>query len=292
LALIAFQERSDYISPTVKRLFRVLFFFFAVLYVVIHLFDSSEGEVSSVPEVDGDYDALDTAGQDAFMIHHRVWKDLDESEHSVTFAIRNADNEDSFRYRDEVNVVEDGTEKGFWHNLYLDLYDHDKSTLQPLSDSLMALSVKNGFQQSALVYATVSMVQDIKYNYILHSDSCFSHTDYPCIPLQRYGILSPVEFMYSLAGDCDTRTVLLFTLLKNLGYDPVIVNSYQYKHSMLAVDIPTTGDYFIHKGRKFYFWETTARGWLPGMLPPDMNNPDYWTIILDYEFQADPTRTY
>lgn len=275
-----------------KRLFRVLFFFFAVLYVIIHLFDTSEGEVSVAPEVDGDYDAQDSLGQYPSMIHHRVWKDLDESEHAITFAIKNADNEDSYRYRDEVNVVEDGTEKGFWHNLYLDLYDHDKDALQPLSDSLTALSVKAGLQESALVYATVSMVQDIKYNYILHSDSCFTHLDYPCVPLQRYGILSPVEFMYSLAGDCDTRTVLLFTLLKNMGYDPVIVNSYQYKHSMLAVDIPTTGDYFIHKGRKFYFWETTARGWLPGMLPPDMNNPDYWTIILDYEFQADPSRTY
>jgi hypothetical protein len=275
-----------------KRLVRVLFFFFAVLYVIIHLFDSSEGEVPVVAEADGDYDALDTLGQYASMVHHRVWKDLDESEHAITFAIRNDDNEDSFGYRDEVNVVEDGTEKGFWHNLYLDLYNHDKNTLQPLTDSLMAVSVKDGLQENALVYATVSMVQDIKYNYILHSDSCFTHMDYPCVPLQRYGILSPVEFMYSLAGDCDTRTVLLFTLLKNLGYDPVIVNSYQYKHSMLAVDIPTTGDYFIHKGRKFYFWETTARGWLPGMLPPDMNNPDYWTIILDYEFQADASRTY
>jgi hypothetical protein len=61
---------------------------------------------------------------------------------------------------------------------------------------------------------------------------------------------------------------------------------------MLAVDVPTEGDYFEHNGRKFYFWETTAMGWLPGMLPPDMNNTDYWTIILDYEFQADPTRNY
>ncbi|HWA35481.1 MAG TPA: hypothetical protein VG737_15175 [Cyclobacteriaceae bacterium] len=275
-----------------KRLFRVLFFLFAVLYVIIHFFDSTEPEAPVVEQVDGDYDMLDTLGQYPSMIHHRVWKDLDESEHAVTFAIREADKEQSFKYRDEVNVVEDGTEKGFWHNLYLDLYDHDKKPLQSLSDSLMTLAIEDNLQEGALVYATVSMVQDIRYNYILHSDSCFTYSDYPCVPLQRYGVLSPVEFMYSLAGDCDTRTLLLFTLLKNLGYDPIIVNSYQYKHSMLAVDLPTTGDYFIHKGRKFYFWETTARGWLPGMLPPDMNNPDYWTIILDYEFQADPTRTY
>ncbi len=269
-----------------------MFFLFAALYVIIHLFDSAESDVAPVAEVDGDYDVRDTVGQFVSMTHHRVWKDLDESKHAITFRIREVDNDEAFKYRDEVEVVEDGTEKGFWHNLYLDLYDHDKRHLQPLSDSLAALAVKDDLQEGALVYATVSMIQDIKYNYILHSDSCFIHADYPCVPLQSYGVLSPVEFMYSLSGDCDTRTLLLFTLLKNLGYDPIIVNSYQYKHSMLAVDLPTSGDYFIHKGRKFYFWETTARGWLPGMLPPDMNNPEYWTIILDYEFQADPSRTY
>jgi hypothetical protein len=25
-------------------------------------------------------------------------------------------------------------------------------------------------------------------------------------------------------------------------------------------------------------------GWLAGMLPPDMNNKDYWSVALDYEF--------
>jgi hypothetical protein len=278
----------------VKKIFRVLFFFFAALYVVIDLFESVEEENVPMPvqESDGDYDIGDTLGRFPSIRHHRVWKDLDDSQHALTFAIRGRDNDESFNYRDNVEVAEDGTEKGFWHNLYLDLYDHDKSVLQPLTDSLMALAVKDGLKDGRLVYAAVSMIQDVKYSYILQSDSCFAHTDYPCVPIQRYGVLSPVEFMYSLSGDCDTRTLLLFTLLKGLGYDPIIVNSYQYKHSMLAVDIPTTGDFFIHKGRKFYFWETTAKGWLPGMLPPDMNNPDYWTIILDYEFQADPSRTY
>lgn len=275
-----------------KKLFRVLFFIFAVLYVVIHLFDSIEPETTVSEEFDGDYDSTFVAGSQEGILHHRVWKDLDDSQHALTFSLAASDNESSFHHRDEVEVPEDGTEKGFWRNLYLDLYDHDKTTLQPLSDSLLALANRDNLIENGLVYATVSMVQDVRYNYILQSDSCFTHTDYPCVPLQRYGVLSPVEFMYSLAGDCDTRTLLLFTLLKNLGYDPIIVNSYQYKHSMLAVDLPVTGDYFIHKGRKFYFWETTSKGWLPGMLPPDMSNPDYWTIILDYEFQADPSRTY
>jgi hypothetical protein len=117
-----------------KKVFRVLFFFFAALYVIIHLFDSVDEEITYVQESDGDYDSSDTVGQFVSLTHHRVWKDLDDSQHALTFGITSREDDDSFKYRDEVEVAEDGTEKGFWHNLYLDLYDHDKSSLQPMSD--------------------------------------------------------------------------------------------------------------------------------------------------------------
>jgi hypothetical protein len=70
-------------------------------------------------------------------------------------------------------------------------------------------------------------------------------------------------------------------LLKNFGYSPIIINSNEYLHSMLALDLPASGDYLIHKGKRYAFWETTNVGWLPGMLPPDMNNTSYWNVILD-----------
>lgn len=276
-----------------KKVFRTIFFLLIGLYVVINLFPSAS-ESSTAPaesEVD-DFDETDTIGQEIIVTHNRVWKDADASRRALRFSIGSSTDNSSFRYRDTVEVAEDGTEKTFWHNLYYNLYDHDRTYLAPLQDSLVSLAQRNGIQKPELAYTAVTFIQDIPYNYILPYDSCSVHSDYPCVPLQRYGLLSPMEFLYSLSGDCDTRTVLLFALLKNMGYDPIIVNSAQYRHSMLAVDMPTQGDHFMHKGRKFYFWETTATGWMPGMLPPDMTNVDYWTIILDYEFEADPTRTY
>jgi len=276
-----------------KKIFRTIFFLLIALYVVINLFPTTT-ETSTTPteHEEDDFDKSDTIGQEVIVTHNRVWKDADASRRTLQFSIGSSTDNSSFWYRDTVEVVEDGTEKTFWHNLYYDLYEHDRAYLAPLQDSLMSLAQKNSIQKTDLAYTAVTFVQDIPYNYILPYDSCSFHSDYPCVPLQRYGVLSPMEFLYSLSGDCDTRTVLLFALLKNMGYDPIIVNSAQYRHSMLAVDIPTQGDYFMHKGRKFYFCETTATGWMPGMLPPDMTNVDYWTIILDYEFEADPTRSY
>jgi hypothetical protein len=283
----------------VGKLFRVLFVLFVILYVLIHIFpslddaDETTEETEEVTEFQtADFDTTDSLDQDVIVTHSRVWQDADGSRREIAFGIPLSASEASFKYRDTVQVEEDGTEKTFWRNLYYDLYDHDKRNLAPLQDSIIAFAGRNGIQKSDLIYSIVTMIQDIRYNYVLQDDSCLMHEDFPCLPLEPYGILPPVGFMYTLSGDCDTRTVLLFTILKNLGYDPIIVNSAQYGHSMLAVDIPSQGDYFIHKGRKFYFWETTSTGWAPGMLPPEMNNIDYWTIILDYEFETDPTRAY
>ncbi|MBK5277836.1 MAG: hypothetical protein JJE09_03125 [Bacteroidia bacterium] len=277
-----------------KKVARVIFFLFVALFLIVRFYSATEDDyyTDSSEREDDDYDAVDTVQNEIRLIHNRVWRDFDDSQRSLQYSVSTTAANASSNYRNTIEVEYDGRQKVFWKDLYFGLYDHDQPQLTFLQDSILSLAKRERIEVRDLIYSVVSFIQDIPYNYIISTDSCASHTDHPCIPKQRYGVLSPVEFLYSLAGDCDTRTVLLFTLLKKLGYDPIIVNSAQYRHSMLAVSVPTEGDYFIHKGRKFYFWETTATGWLPGMLPPDMNNTDYWTIILDYEFQTDPTRNY
>ncbi|MEJ0057738.1 MAG: hypothetical protein WDN75_20075 [Bacteroidota bacterium] len=247
------------------KVVKVIFFMFIALFFLIGFFGSYEDSPASLPpdEFDtDDFNLVDTIDGELLSTHYRVWKDVDDSRRDMNFSISSMANARSFYYRDTMNIAEDGTEKGFWRNFYFGLYDHDKETTRPLRDSILSLVKRDSIRDDHMIYTVVSLVQDIPYNYILSADSCATHTDYPCVPLQRYGILSPVEFLYSLSGDCDTRTVLLFTLLKEMGFDPIIVNSREYGHSMLAVDIPTGGDYFNHKGRKFYFWETTATGWM------------------------------
>ena len=258
----------------------------------MRFYSTVESDYTTSPVEEDDNYSIDTLQNEIRFTHNRIWKEYDDTKRSMQYAISSVVANASSDYRNTIDVEFDGQEKVFWKDLYFGMYNHDLSGLGSINDSIRSLAKREGIERNDLIYSVVSFVQDIPYNYIISSDSCAEHSDHPCIPLQRYGVLSPIEFLYSLAGDCDTRTVLLFTMLKKLGYDPIIVNSAQYRHSMLAVDVPTEGDYFMHKGRKFYFWETTATGWLPGMLPPDMNNTDYWTIILDYEFQTDPTRNY
>ncbi|MEP1781593.1 hypothetical protein, partial [Reichenbachiella sp.] len=132
-------------------------------------------------------------------------------------------------------------------------------------------------------HAVVKLVQDIPYQYIISNKCTSDYSDYPCFGNQRYGITTPVEFLYTLRGDCDSRTVLLYTILSQYNYDPVILISKEYRHSMLALDIPATGEYLKIKGKKYYFWETTSTGWEPGIIPPGMDNKEYWNIALKHE---------
>lgn len=89
-----------------------------------------------------------------------------------------------------------------------------------------------------------------------------------------------MEFLHTLKGDCDTRTVLLYGLLKGLGYSPKIANSEFYLHSMLLLDIPSRGEYLVENGKRYYFWETTAAGWQSGQLPPRFSQKKHWEIVL------------
>lgn len=275
-----------------KKVLRVIGILFVGIYLVAHYFPA-EPTYTEAPEFeDGDFDEVDTLEQSIVVTHSRVWRDLTDESRNLRFSLGSTEEESAYKFRNRVPVNETSTEEVFWNSVYYQLFRHDQPALMPLKDSILALAHRDYIQAEDLLYTVVSFVQDIRYNYILSADSCATHTDFPCRPRERFGILSPVEFLYTLSGDCDTRTVLLFTLLKNLGFDPVIINSSQYHHSMLAVDIPSQGDYFLYKGRKFYFWETTSTGWMPGMMPPDMNNPDYWTVVLDYEYEADVARYY
>lgn len=269
-----------------KKVLRVIGFLFVGLYVVAHYFP--DADVPAAAEVDeSDFDQIDTLESEIILTHNRAWRDLDDQQRKLAFSFSATEDRASGTYRDNMQVERGGSERAFWRDLYYHLYKHDQEYLLPLQDSIRALARRESIVGSELMHTIVSMVQDIRYNYIISVDSCYRHTDFPCVPNQRFGILSPVEFLYTLSGDCDTRTVLLFSLLKDLGFDPVIVNSSKYLHSMLAVDIPSGGDYVLHKGRKFYFWETTSTGWQPGMIPPGMNDTNYWTVALDYEYETD-----
>lgn len=171
----------------------------------------------------------------------------------------------------------------YWGEIYRQLHESDIDQLGKIIDSLSSIRLNMELSSIDFAHAVVKLVQDIPYSYVVVESCEEEHPDEPCLGYQKFGISTPIEFLYTLKGDCDSRTVLLYSLLSYFGYDPLVLISYEYRHSMLALNIPATGDYLEHRGRKYYFWETTGKNWLPGMIPPGMENKSYWKIALKNE---------
>lgn len=247
--------------------------------------DSEGNENARSHEVCDEFSWADSIqSTDVRMMHIRSWnKYTYDSLYCLAYSVRSSEIESASFFRNQLSSRERIYEN-YWRAIYYELYEHDKDLISFLQDSLQQLAAKDHLSKFQFANLIVSFVQDIPYNYVVPGPC--DRSDHPCRGNEKFGILSPVEFLFSLSGDCDTRSVLLYSMLRHFGFSPLIMISNEYRHAMIAIDLPASGDYIVHKGRKFYFWETTNTGWLPGMLPPDVNNIAYWKITLDHEYQA------
>jgi hypothetical protein len=138
----------------------------------------------------------------------------------------------------------------------------------------------------------VSFVQDIPYALVLpencdpnlYSDNFIKQylnsNNAKCDGFEKFGINTPVEFLATLNGDCDTRTLLLYTILAHYNYDITLLSSELYSHSIIGINLPLEGKSYDYANQKYILWETTAPNIKPGILPSEISNTGNWRISL------------
>ncbi len=82
-------------------------------------------------------------------------------------------------------------------------------------------------------------------------------------------------------GDCDSKSLLLYLILKSIGVDAVIVSSQAHAHTMVGVNLPVSGTTFTSSGHKYAFAEVTAEGAPLGYMNPQMKSPNDWRVEFD-----------
>ena len=174
--------------------------------------------------------------------------------------------------------------------LYVSLNKFDSNKLDLIYSTLQKIKIDNNLNRNRFAEVVVSLIQSIPYSYNIDGNcngddlpSAYKNdiiSGIPCISNVRHDILTPLEFFYFKKGDCDSRTVLIYTILKRFGYDVAILNSDLYSHSMIGINIPAYGKYKLINGKKYYFWETTNSGWSVGVLPPENWNISKWHLAL------------
>jgi hypothetical protein len=108
-----------------------------------------------------------------------------------------------------------------------------------------------------------------------------------CNNVAPYAVFTPAEFIVKKTGDCDTKSLIAYALLKKMGYDAaLIVGNVKSggtigKHAMLAIAnfkpaIQTS--YLEYNGLIYYPWEVT--GFDSGNL---LGNMSMWENWSDWE---------
>ncbi len=225
----------------------------------------------------------------------QTWYDFQRNKHVLKFRVdfdsvqKSKANRESLEWRDFKTIVRTEKEGKYkpssfnlvysWGKLYTNLIENDRPMIENLASEFYEYQLKNELSRKQFAELMITAIQDIPYGLVL-TDSCKVERVKPCIGNIKFGLFAPAEYVSNLHGDCDTRTVLLYTLLSRFNYDVAILSSKEYRHSMLGLNIPATGKYKTYKHKKYYFIETTGRGWSVGALPKDFSNINNWDVVL------------
>jgi len=152
-----------------------------------------------------------------------------------------------------------------WRTMANSVIRNDKNKLTEVFKMFDNIYKSENMSRSYFADVIVSFAQDIPYSLIDNS----------------LDIYAPVEFLKKYKGDCDTRTIFLYTILKKYNYDVIILNSGVYSHSIIGINLPTSGNnYKYYNGKRYYSWETTNTGWKRGLLNPSQKNMNNWIVAL------------
>ena len=292
------------LSPYLKWIFRILglILLFAFIAALINTFYNSSHryippplvvdsplEVNPViiPVID---DVRNTNEKDTIITHYRIWRDYDGNQYEGRYHLRLSDLKNSNYYKNNLHIPQDNVDN--YDKVIFSLKENDKNKLNGVYKLFDSINNANKLSKIKFAEMVVSFVQDIPYFLIL-DNGCdanlyndpftrkyLSNPEALCDGYQKYGINTPVEFLYSLKGDCDTRTLLLYSIFSHYNYDVALLSSEFYGHSILGINLPINGYAYIYNNQRYLMWETTALNCKPGIIPNEISNLNNWRISL------------
>jgi hypothetical protein len=180
----------------------------------------------------------------------------------------------------------------FWNGLYSSFSSHDSEKLDSLTQYFNTERQRNSMDAASTAEMVITFIQEIPYC-LVHEGSCsdaikfggfvqeYHQANKPCLPQIIGGVQSPYEFIHTLKGDCDTRSLLGFTLLSRLGIPASIWVSEEYGHSVMGVGVPgPIQNVKMVNGFRHAGVELTSKGFRLGMLSPEHSNMNNWDVVL------------
>lgn len=259
-------------------------------------FDSGTEKIDN-SKVEFDHEPNDNtkieSTKDIIVTKHRIWKDYDGIQYEGKYQLSLNDYKDSNFYKSHLNVSQNSIMS--YDSIIWSLKNRDKNKLNGLYKLFDSIKLNKKISKVKFAEIIVSFVQDIPYSIVLE-DGCVAnfyndqftkmylqkHPD-ECDSYQKFGINSPVEFLMKLKGDCDTRTLLLYTIFTHYNYDVALLSSEFYGHSLIGINLPINGATYNYNNQKYVLWETTSQNCKPGIITNEISNLNNWRISLKSE---------
>ncbi len=284
-------------KPTTNAIFKTLaslavFFFIVVLGLsFLNSLFYDDGDIALPTAEEGVVIDSRIEQNDTLVVYksHRIWRDNFGKTYTGDLVVRDRDYQ---RLKGLQNKFAPKRELSYWGQLYLEMDKTNAPSLDLVMETFEQINREKQLNEMEFADMVVSCIQDIPYSFVFEA-ACLSPENYElsirrvlekcpdcCIGGITYGVQNQVSFLQNLKGDCDTRTVLIYSILNYFGYDVAILNSNEYLHSIIGLNIPGTGSYKLYNGKKYVVWETTALGHPFGKLPYAMTDLNHWNVVL------------
>ena len=232
--------------------------------------------------------------KDTLISHYWEWKDYDGNSYAATFSVFTSDIGSS-------SVLHENMDEQYFSRfgmgaVYSYLEKMDTGKLRNIYAVFDSIRIHRNLNNSDFAKLVVSCIQSIPFFLIVDKSCGETYNDEfitsylancrtdCCVGNIKFGVLSPIEFFRELKGDCDTRALLIYTILAKFHYNVALLISNYYGHALVAVnfeEFSDEGGLAINiQGRTYYLWETTASGFRPGKIPDAISNLAYWNIAL------------
>lgn len=147
-----------------------------------------------------------------------------------------------------------------WKRYYKMIFRDNYERFSSLAETLKKTRIGANDREKAIIL--LNWIQNYKYT----SSDTFSD------------LLSPIGAVSNEEGDCDARGLAYSIMLKHLGIDSLLLVSWQYKHSMSAVNVLGDGARYPYEGESYIVAETTEVVDM-GMIPESMSEGEKWIPI-------------
>lgn len=267
-------KKQEHFFNRGQKIFWVLFLLIAllsILHLSDRLFDGKdiprlivdlETEEEEI-EIEDEEDDTTSINEDKYLVWK--WKDFNGDEHKI-----------SFKYK--VGYLKSSTKNREKSFDYGKLYSHDRVLISDLIDKMQSNIKKQELNYLGSIEYVCSSIQYIPYTHIKNgNEDCRCGYNAPeenciiggcCDNVIPFAVYAPFEFVYKKTGDCDTRALLAYTFLKEMGFDVAVMVSKSKTHSVLGINLPNSTSYSTGKnnfGKKYVLWELTSPYWRLGM---------------------------